>query len=431
MMPIFTYNGVAMRTWRKLVGEPAEFAMENRIFNAVSLLTLVALFLFALINYITGLKGSGYLMVIGFLLQGWLYYLSRYRKRFLLAGFLYCIATYIFLAGNFYLNDGVNGPTVLSFIVVFILFIAVTPPAQHWAWICLHILVLAVLLVWEYTGHIPNTYNSFAERLTDIGITYSVLLVCLFFVIRYIRRNYNREKLLAEERAESMGKLNGEINRLFSIISHDLRAPLNSVQGYLELLSDQALTGPARQALEQQLLEQTKLTQELLFNLLTWSKSKMAGTAIELQSVNLAEALAGTITMLKMAAGRKNIQLQDDINPDAAVYADAAMLQVIVRNLVHNAIKFTPDGGLVEISCQHTADRWVLTIKDNGPGIPLNRQAEIFTTQIKSTAGTRKEKGIGLGLYLCRELTVQMKGTISFTSAPGKGSVFFLAFPAV
>lgn len=214
------------------------------------------------------------------------------------------------------------------------------------------------------------------------------------------------------------------------MISHDLRAPLNSIQGYLELLSDGMLGDIDKAKIEKELLNHTRQTQDMLFNLLSWSKSQLSGSNADLQPLNFYSTVSGTLDMMATVANKKGITLTNAIDRGVNVKADADMLQLVVRNLVHNAIKFTGDKGLISINAYTEDNQCLISIKDNGMGIPEEKQKDIFSLKIRSAQGTGKERGIGLGLFLCRQLIELQDGRIWFTSKPGNGSEFMLALPS-
>lgn len=424
-------------TWKNIVGNPANFSLENRLFNSVSIITLAGLFIFIPFNIYIGLPYIALLLGTVFLIQAYLYYLSRYKKKFHSASIIFCFVAYIFLGTNYYLNSGINGPTILAFVVSFVLFIAITPPRWHKVWLALHTLVVCGLLVMEYTNTaIHYTYKNLPDRFTDTAGTYIVLIISLYFVVRYAFTNYNNERMRAEKQAEAIAiknheldDLNREKSRLFSMISHDLRAPLNSIQGYLELLSEGLLGDIDKAHIEKELLNHTRQTQDMLFNLLSWSKSQLSGGNADLQPLNFYSTVSATLDMLSTVANKKGITLTNAIDPGINVKADADMLQLVVRNLVHNAIKFTGDKGLISIKAYTGNNECLISIKDNGMGIPEDKQKDIFSLKIRSAQGTGKERGIGLGLFLCRQLIELQDGRIWFTSQPGKGSEFMLALP--
>jgi len=425
--------------WKNLIGDPTEFSLENRLYNAVSLITLAELILLIPFDFAIGLTSISAMLAVLSVLQFYFYYLARYKKKFYAASIIYCFIAYIFLILNYYINSGINGPTILGFVMSFVLFIAITPPRWHKWWLTLHAIIGCGLLTLEYYNlGGTDTYRDNKDRFTDNGGTYLVLLFCLYFVIRYTLTNYNKEKNLAQKHAAAIAiknieleELNREKTRLFSMISHDLRTPLNSIQGYLELLSMGSLPAPEKEKIEIELLNHTRQTQDMLFNLLSWSKSQMSGSSTYLQPLNFFSTVSGTLDMMTTVANKKGITLTNEIDPHVQIKADADMLQLVVRNLVHNAIKFTGNEGLIMIKTQAGDNECLISIKDNGIGIPLEKQHDIFSLKIRSAQGTGKERGIGLGLFLCRQLIELQDGRIWFNSVPGIGSEFMLALPRV
>ena len=124
---------------------------------------------------------------------------------------------------------------------------------------------------------------------------------------------------------------------------------------------------------------------------------------------------------------KKDIVLTININESIAVKADMDMLRLIIRNLLNNAIKFTPAGGNIELTAITQDDDCIISVKDNGIGIPANKHGDIFSLKAKSTYGTENEKGTGLGLVLCKDYTLLQNGKIWFTSTEGVGTTFFVS----
>lgn len=422
--------------WKKLVGNPADFSLANRLFNAVCLIAFFELILFSCFNLIIGVPFVS--IAIATVLQAFFYYLARYKKKFYIVSVVNCMLAYIAMAFNFWDNSGIDGPSMLGFVMTIVVFVAITPTQWHKWWLILHIVFGCGLLVLNYYSIGVNyTYHSKQDRFTDNAVTYVILVVCVFFVIRYTLDNYNKERHLAQKHAAAIAQqnvelenLNHEKNKLFSMISHDLRSPLNSIQGYLELLSYGLLNEHEKAKIENELLIHTRQTQDMLANLLSWSRTQLDGANADLQPLNFYKTVSATLDMMMTVATKKGIRLTNAIDPDVLVKADADMLQLVVRNLVHNAIKFTPSDGEISIATYTDGKECLVCIKDNGLGIPDEKQADIFSLKIRSAYGTGKEKGIGLGLFLCRQLVELQDGRIWFTSKSGHGSEFMLALPS-
>lgn len=431
MVPYQKQRQFLFRLWDTLVGDSNEFSMENRLFNAVAVFVSGAVLFECVASTVLNIPGV-IAQAVGLVVLLVLYYFSRVKKKFKVAAIVCCFTTYIVLIANYFTNAAITGPTLLDFMATLILVITLGPIGWHRLWLALHIVVAGGLLTLEYfnIGNYSG-YNNRSGHFFDVGITYSVALTTIYFVTLYIRNSQLKEKQLAEQYAASILKKNEELeelnqvkNRLFSIISHDLRSPLNSIQGYLEVLTDRALPENAKNAIQDQLLDLTKHTQDMLFNLLSWSKSQLSGKSIEVQEVNLHGAINNTVEMLKKVADQKGIQISSSIAEDIKVVANVDILQLVVRNFIQNAIKFTHTKGEIHVHARHEKGSVAISVKDNGIGIPLEKHSEIFSSKLKSAAGTNKERGIGLGLYLCKELVELQGGKIWFTSSPDTGSQF-------
>jgi signal transduction histidine kinase len=155
----------------------------------------------------------------------------------------------------------------------------------------------------------------------------------------------------------------------------------------------------------------------------------MEGVNVRLQKHNLFQVLASTVNTQHAIAGKKEIGFNNNIDKQAVAICDEDMLQLVVRNLLNNAIKFTPSMGEITISSKQESNSVCLMVADNGLGIPCEQHKEIFSLKIRSTYGTGNEKGIGLGLVLCKEYIELQGGSISFESEPGRGTTFFITLP--
>ena len=267
--------------------------------------------------------------------------------------------------------------------------------------------------------------------------------------VDYITKPFQKEEVFARVDAhlklkraqEDLKKANYELktanttkDKLFSIIAHDLRSPIGSLSGILEVITDDPeLLDPDQQAeYLRQLRDSVKNVGLLLENLLYWAGSQRGTIEYQPQFINLAQVVDVNIRLLSNIASEKSIGLISDIPVDAAVYADENMVMTIIRNLISNALKFTTESGEIRISAQKTDNMTTLCIADTGIGITeenlkkLFRQDEHFTTY-----GTKKEKGSGLGLLLCKEFVERNQGEIWVESEEGQGSRFFFTLPNI
>jgi two-component system sensor histidine kinase/response regulator len=319
----------------------------------------------------------------------------------------------------------------------FYLLSSTAPRNQQWIWLMVNVSFVLGISVTQYyfPSLVPSSYPTLASRFTDTVSAYIVVILSLFFSLKYIRRNYEIEKKSALNRALDielkniqLELLNGEKNKLFSIVAHDLRSPLASIQSYLELLTAYPLKEEEKKEIELKLLSLTKNTSNMMANLLSWSKSQLEGVRVNIQPLDLLKTLRDMLKVETSIAHEKNISLTYHINENIYIEADANMLLLVVRNLISNAIKFTPSGGNIQVMAAVEND-CKISIVDSGTGINENDQKYVFSLKAKSTFGTNNEKGVGLGLILCKEFTELQNGSVSFVSTPGKGTSFIVSIP--
>jgi Signal transduction histidine kinase len=422
----------------KIVGNAADFSIESRAFHTICALTMLVLLILLPFNIwmqVPMLVGLVIVLIIALSLS---FYLSRVANRYKAGLRIYLFFANVSLIGAFYYDSGSHGPSLLLFFLSFMLQIVVTPRKQH-IWIAItHLFIAITLLSLEraYPDLIPNVYKTENERFVDYVSTYIVAIGFIYGTIIYLRNNYMRERKIAILRSHAIAKqnrqleeVNNEKNKLFSIISHDLRSPLNSIQSYLELLGTQNIPDEDKAYFEGSLRDLTKNTSDMLYNLLIWSKAQMEGIKLSLKELPLYGSLYNILVVEKSIALKKGIELTDDIDGHIIVQADSDMLELVVRNLLNNAIKFTNSGGSIKISAHVEDTTCVICITDTGIGMSKEVQADVFKMKHSNSFGTNNEKGVGLGLALCKEFVEMQGGKIWFRSEEGKGTKFCVSMP--
>ncbi|WP_419904239.1 ATP-binding protein [Kiloniella sp.] len=231
---------------------------------------------------------------------------------------------------------------------------------------------------------------------------------------------------------DELEELNAQKDKFFSIIAHDLKGPFNALLGYASLLSD-----------KERELDRTKMAEyggavhksavcvfRLLENLLEWSRLQMGHMEFHPKLVDLQEIIDSNLELFAPIAEKKAIELSGNGDPAVGVFADKHMVSAVVRNLINNAIKFTPVQGKVTISVRRN-DKWAeVDITDTGVGIPESKGMGLFRVDKKtSTTGTGGETGTGLGLPLCKDLVERQGGEIQVESNLGEGSTFSFTLP--
>lgn len=414
--------------FENLTGNAEEFSMEARIFHAACLVSMVATILNIPWNYFIGVPSLSVIMAVLLLITAFIYYYARYRSKLNAAFFMYCLVSNIFFALNYQQNSGINGPGLMVFLLSLFLVIAIAPKIQFWFWLPTNMILVGVLLVLEYKypQAVTNTYPRPSDRYIDFGYSYLVTGLLIAWVTLYIRNSYNRQRLALIKKAEELESTNATKNKLFSVVAHDLRSPLVSIQNYLELLTEYKLSEKEKRGMEQDLLEKTKHTGQMLSNLLSWTMNQMEGVSVKLEELSLADTLNPVLLLQQPVALEKCISVRNEISQEAMVVADSNMLQLVLRNLLSNAVKFTPAGGEIVVGSKLKGHDWLIFVRDSGVGIPLEHQERIFSLNMRSTFGTKNEKGAGLGLILCKEFTELQGGMIWFESSLINGTTFYI-----
>src|ERR1700722_19445087 len=415
--------GIAVMAQR-LTGSSREFSMEARIFHTTCLVCLVTIVINIPMNYVVGVPSLSLLMTALFFIVIFIYYYARFKRKLNTSFFLFCLLSNVFFTLNYFQNSGINGPSQLIFLLSLFLIITIAPKIQFRFWVALNIILVGTLLFlqYRYPQSVPQTYPSVKDRYIDLAYSYLTIALMILLITLYIRNSYNSQRIALINKAAELEGANETKNKLLSIVAHDLRAPLASIQNYLEMLTEYQLSTHEKRSMERDLLEKTRNTDQMLSNLLLWTTNQMDGVSVTLAELNLKETLKPVIALQSVIAGEKRIGLKNTIADNAWVIADANMLQLVVRNLVNNAIKFTAPGGEIIITCERRGTHWRILVSDTGIGIADDRTDSIFYMKNQSTFGTKNEKGTGLGLLLCKEFTELQHGEIGFESTPGVGT---------
>ena len=268
--------------------------------------------------------------------------------------------------------------------------------------------------------------------------------------IEYINKNLEN---LVEERTGELNQRNQEIeqkneniearntelkealefkNKVFSIIAHDLKSPVASLVQNSVLL-DFDLEEEKRNQLFSSFRELSSAALNLIDNLLYWGRSQGDQVNFNPVVIDLKPVVEDVFTLHKEMAAQKSISLEAEFARETCVFADRELLEIILRNLVSNAIKFTREEGKIMVGVSEDparSDFLLLRVKDNGVGIPESRLKDLFGSRgMNTTVGTAREKGTGLGLRLCHELVRLHNGKIWIESVPDQGTTVFVSLP--
>jgi len=231
---------------------------------------------------------------------------------------------------------------------------------------------------------------------------------------------------------EALQKLNATKDKFFSIIAHDLKSPFNSIMGFSELLVEQVKNKDYNgiEKFAGIILNSSQRAVDLLMNLMEWSRSQTGRMEFIPEYFELVDFMGEILFMFDDIAGQKSIIIKKNLPSKIPVFADKAMINTVIRNLVSNAIKFTKTGGEIIITATEKQNEILVSVKDNGVGIPHSAVDKLFRIDENyTTSGTNNEQGTGLGLILCKEFIEKHGGKIWVESEEGKGSMFSFIIP--
>lgn len=274
----------------------------------------------------------------------------------------------------------------------------------------------------------------------DISIAGTAVLLVIAFILL---RNYTQKRKLSEQLAiqnKDISAQNQQLeelllvkDRLFSIIGHDLRGPIHTVSNMMDIVKEKGLSEEENTYWIEKASETLRITSHLVENLLYWAKSQMDGIQANPVQFDVQKIIEQNIVLLKARAAEKKVMLTTTgLDHSETVYGDEAMIDIVIRNLAENAVKFSKAGDTVTIAAEKQESSTIITVKDNGKGIPEEAQSKIFNKFTSyTTFGTANEKGSGLGLLLCKELVEKNQGRLWFESKAGIGSSFHFTIPSL
>lgn len=285
-------------------------------------------------------------------------------------------------------------------------------------------------------------HHQYQMRWVYIGIIISILgIAALIFYFYHEKRKANillqhknteisRQNVEIQAQAQKLRELNQLKDKLFSIISHDLRSPLGSLFTLLNLTKEGYFTEEGFKKVVDELSKNVGYTSALLENLLKWAQSQLHGAKINPTIFKLSQLAEEKLKLYAKQASDKGIVVSNLIDPKVLVFADSDMIELVFRNLIANAIKYSNKGSNVTISASNSNGNVLVCIADTGLGIPPENMGKLFGKEIFTTYGTSHEKGTGLGLILCKDFVSINGGEIWANSTVGKAASSTLQYPS-
>jgi len=287
-------------------------------------------------------------------------------------------------------------------------------PTQIWLGVPLIVenKTIGVLVVQDYSN--PKTYGE-EEKEILIYVSEQIALA--------IDKKRNEEKIL--KYSEDLKESNASKDKFFSIIAHDLKSPFHGLLGLTRMIADEYdnLTEDEIKMYLNIIKDSTESTYKLIENLLEWARLESGKVQYNPAVQNMFMIVENARTLLNQVAKLKNITIRNKLSHQSFIWGDETMLQSLIQNLISNAIKFTPNGGNIEVSENQQDDLIEYTVSDSGVGIKDEDINKLFRIDMSfTTKGTQQEKGTGLGLALCKEIVTKHNGKIELLSKVGEGT---------
>ncbi len=277
-----------------------------------------------------------------------------------------------------------------------------------------------------------------AARLEFVNRTIWVIsiagLLILILGIRLIRLNKKTQEQnqdLAQKSIE-LQEINQTKNKLFSIVGHDLRGPVGQVKSVVDLLIQGHIDKDEFDELIQNLKKDVDSVYLTLNNTLKWSLAQMDGFKVNKSETNLSDLVDLSLTSVQTQLKEKNIQVQKKISKESTIMVDPDLMEIVIRNIFNNAIKFSKPGDSVSVSTEAVKGEWLLCVKDQGIGMSEKQIQHVLADNISitdSSLGTKSEKGTGLGLQICKEFAKMNGGILSIESVVGQGTRVCVSLP--
>lgn len=297
--------------------------------------------------------------------------------------------------------------------------------------------VIHVLPVNFYSFSLTGANRGFYLFNQILGIFFIFLCTYLFKEENYsylkslqsINKELNQKNEEIAKQAAELQELDILKNKLFSIISHDLKLPLYALRNLFRNVQDYDIPAEDIKVLVPDIVKDLNYTTGLMENVLLWAKSQMTSSGVNAEKIDVQKLVMEVIALLRLQADAKKIYLECKVETPVYIYADKEMINLVLRNLVSNAIKFTNEKGVVKIGATAMKKQLEVFVEDTGRGIEKEILEKLNENNFFTSRGTSNEAGTGLGLMLCKDFLKKNGGEMIIKSTPGLGSRFSFILP--
>lgn len=357
-----------------------------------------------------------------------LYYLSRFKKIY--NSFILFFTTLGFLSVLWMLNKGLMSPVPALYIASIAIFIGFSKSKYHLFFLTITMVNFSILVTLDSPYHdaLLMPYPDVEVNESNLIITYAAAFTIVYLITGFIKNTFEKEnKEIIRQKLELL-RMNDSKDLFFNIIAHDLRMPFTGILGVTDIMCDKSnnLTLEEMQEFAELINKSSVNTFELLESLLEWGKIQQGKNDLNPQIINLKDFTIESVNFFKEEYSNKEIKISNLIPGDIHIFTDLHILQTIQRNLIHNAIKFTPNGGEICIMAEDDNNgKIAVVVKDSGIGMNKEMIRNIFNMGNNTNRrGTNGESSTGLGLIICKKLVEKLGGELLIESTLNEGSKF-------
>lgn len=383
-----------------------------------------------------------------------LYYFAYQKNKLNQALLIYCSTSVALLIFFWFFNAGTEGRVSSFFVLLAIIFGMILPrKMQLWGILFISIVIILLVVIEYFYPNLVDYYDNREAKFLDIAWTNVILILTMYFLIKVLKDSYDQSrkaitirdfeilknnKILEQkskdlsEQNERLENLNESQNRLFSLISHDLRSPLTSSKALVELVYQGDMSIEELQEVVPDMYKNLDFTLSLVDNMLFWAKSQMQSDAVNIEPINLNEFLWNLIDRLSILTHYKKIDLEINLPEDKniTINFDKQILEIVIRNIFSNAIKFSLEYGTIRVNVIVKDNFICIYITDDGVGMSKENLEKIRKGIIFSNKGTNSERGTGLGLNLCQILLQRCNSFLELESKLQKGTTVIIKIPS-
>lgn len=399
---------------------------QTQIAKIFALLAFGLLLLLGISDVLLGMSPVIVWVKIGlaFPFLGAYFLISKYGKAQLSLNILLLLA-HLVICFNFKYNDGNDGPTIYAF---FLMLVVSSLLIQGWgkvAWFVGSLAMFFILFYGENAGYIEvvNYYDSTQNQFIDHAVTILWISLFVFTVLHYFTKSYRNQnqllntiKLRQEQTLEEVKMLNDQKNRLIAILSHDLKNPIGMLHMTLDMVDKGHFEPGEMEQILSNLKRQSFHLNKVLNNTLSWVMTELEDSPIQLHQISLTELTEEMREMMQVQAQEKNQNIELKVTGnDLYISVEINEIKIILKNLLDNAIKFAPINSTVDLCLEMDNNKISWSVSNPGETISEVDQKNLFCFRARTSYGTKKEKGTGVGLPLCRRIADKIKYDLAYS----------------